>query len=342
MIPAAIKLILKHFDEIDQIVSSKMVRKRPWSEPSLTSLLADLLDEDVQEEENIKFTIKMLNDELKGLSAPYSLDLNIETHQYATKHERYVGQSDIGIIIEYVDNFFPSKSFTRPWLLQAKKVMPTSKNPVVYDETSAFSSMDKGQNLRIKKLTEVIGEDFIRYMLYCPRSCNLDKTTRAKLAYLRNSQLSANIFDYALGFEIKDSLDSPESTLDSGIFISIPECDVNNLASVHAQILDPCTPLSWFIVSHFTHGLYNVNPAMLNVPFSEGIKQGRYKKTKENKSWVEGLVRGDVNAVSQLFEELEIEELPEISMLPSHTITVTVTAGIELDDDLVRIRGIDV
>lgn len=47
----AIRLILRHFDSIDYCVSKRLMRKRPWSEPALTSLLCDLLDQDDQVDE---------------------------------------------------------------------------------------------------------------------------------------------------------------------------------------------------------------------------------------------------------------------------------------------------
>lgn len=58
--PKAFGCLLKHFDEIERSVSLKLVTKRPWNEISLTSRLADLLDEDTQEDEKISYSFKDL------------------------------------------------------------------------------------------------------------------------------------------------------------------------------------------------------------------------------------------------------------------------------------------
>jgi len=65
--PKAVNLIIKHFDAIDEAVTKKMVRNRPWSETALTSLLCDLLDEKTQDEEILRYTLKELNHELYEL-----------------------------------------------------------------------------------------------------------------------------------------------------------------------------------------------------------------------------------------------------------------------------------
>lgn len=340
MLPKVIHLIIKHFDSIHRVVSKRLVRKRPWQEPALTSLLADLLDQEVQEEEKIEYTINQLNDDLKNINVPYNVKLNIETHQYKSKYENLVGQADIGLIIDYKDEFFPQNSWSRPWLLQAKRVMPVSFNPLVYDETASFSSFSKAQHDRITKLSDVIGEDFVRYLLYCPRSEDLDITTAAKLAHLRNSSLCNHIFDYAIGFEIKSSLESEKSTLDAGVFISVLNAGLSNLAYIHSTILHSNAPLSWFIVSHFAHGTAGTGLAFIDRTL-RSHQPSRADTNRSNSSWVEGIVRGNPAAIEKLFTALNIEESSNIPMLPSHTITVEVTSGAGLDPELARIRGID-
>jgi hypothetical protein len=42
--PRAVRLVLRHFDAIDQAISQRLTRKRPWGEEALTHLLCDLLD----------------------------------------------------------------------------------------------------------------------------------------------------------------------------------------------------------------------------------------------------------------------------------------------------------
>ena len=64
--PIAFDLIIKYFDAVDRAVAARLSRKRPWSEPALTSLLCDLLDEETQEGQNLSYTLRQLNDELNA------------------------------------------------------------------------------------------------------------------------------------------------------------------------------------------------------------------------------------------------------------------------------------
>lgn len=56
--PQSVHLLIKHFDAIDQAVSKRMIRKRPWSEPALTSFLCELLDEETQDEVQLAYRLK--------------------------------------------------------------------------------------------------------------------------------------------------------------------------------------------------------------------------------------------------------------------------------------------
>lgn len=103
--PQAIRLLLQHFDSLDRSLSRRLVRKRPWDEEALTSLLCDLLDEDCQQDENVQYPIISLLEDLSATDEPISFSASINTHSYPKSVERYVTQSDIGLIVEYQDQF---------------------------------------------------------------------------------------------------------------------------------------------------------------------------------------------------------------------------------------------
>ena len=138
--PKAVDFIIKHFDAIDKVVSKRLNRKRPWSEPSLTSLLCDLMDHDTQDEEKIEYSIDTLNKDLEEFDGLLDVSFIIETHEYSPKVERWITQSDLGLIINFEDHLLPKDSWSISWLLQAKKVFPDKKNPVEYSESSKFQS----------------------------------------------------------------------------------------------------------------------------------------------------------------------------------------------------------
>jgi hypothetical protein len=150
--PKAVHLIIQHLDTIDKAVSRRLSRKRPWSEPSLTSLLCDLMDQETQNEEKLEYSIEELNKDLSEIDGLLDVSFVIETHEYSPKVERWVTQSDIGFVINFEDHLLPHESKKISWLLQAKKLFPDNRNPLSYSEASIFQSHDSKQAERIKIL----------------------------------------------------------------------------------------------------------------------------------------------------------------------------------------------
>ena len=172
--PKAFGQITGHFDEIDKVVSARSIRKRPWPEVALTSLLCDLLDEETQEEENLNYTFKKLQEDLRTDDGLFGLHLSLETIEFNSTYERYVSQSDIGLNLVYENRIEPQNSWSRPFLLQAKRLSPKQLNPLRYCESSSFTSVDKDQQRRIEILNRVLGFSYLKYLLFCPRPDSLD------------------------------------------------------------------------------------------------------------------------------------------------------------------------
>jgi succinate dehydrogenase flavin-adding protein (antitoxin of CptAB toxin-antitoxin module) len=103
--PRAIHHLIKYLNSIDKKLSNYLTRKRPWDEELLTRMFCDLLDQDYQEEENIDYTLNQLYSDLLESDDPIAINISIETRQYTKHYEHNVTKSDIGLILEYQDQF---------------------------------------------------------------------------------------------------------------------------------------------------------------------------------------------------------------------------------------------
>jgi hypothetical protein len=87
--PRAIRLLLRHFDALDEVVARRLTRKRPWQEEALTGLLCDLLDAETQIEEKVTYTLSQLHEDLSNSDEPVGIRLKIDSHQYPKHLERW-------------------------------------------------------------------------------------------------------------------------------------------------------------------------------------------------------------------------------------------------------------
>lgn len=341
--PKAIHLIIQHFDAIDKAVSKRLNRKRPWSEPSLTSLLCDLMDQETQNEEKLAYTIECLNRDLSEIDGLLDASFVIETHEYSPQVERWVTQSDLGLVMNFEDHLLPNESWSIAWLLQAKKLFPDKRNTIKYSEVSRFESHDIKQAERMKKLEETLGIDFIRYLLYCPRPADLDDITQKKLAHLRNLQLSSNIFDYTLGLELRDELSKIESSLAAGLFISRIDGCPRNLGEVHKGILNTSHPFSWFIANHFSGRDYQGRDRLIRHgrnPLKNPKRDMGDAINPQGEKIVDAIVKGKEEAIKYVIESCHNNEnvTKEFQILPPHTMTINIGIGSSLNPDFRRIR----
>ena len=318
--PRAFHLIIKHLNEIDQRVSLKMLSKRPWGEVSLTSFLCDLLDKDTQPDEKIDYGILQLNQDLQSESKLTGIELSIESKQFSPMYERYVSQSDLGIKIIYENDFEPKLSWTRPFLLQAKKLMAKKLEPVLYDESSRFESKDKGQEERIDILKTVIG-DSIKYLYFCPRPEKTSPYVEQKLAYLRTKLLNEEIFDFTFGLELYNELKNGQSTIGAGIFIAKTNADIQNLGMVHQSIFKDTIPFSWFIPMLF---LGNME------------KYGLYPNDARKDKITEKIISGDTSIIQTIKDKINPGQsnLPDnFTIFPSHVLTIKYAVGRDFNPD---------
>lgn len=325
--------IIHYFDSIDKVVSKRLVRKRPWFETALTSLLCDLLDQEEQDKYKLEYSFAKLKEDLTALDPYLNASFTIETHEYSSKIENLVTQSDIGLILNFKAYLLPEESWSVAWLLQAKRLYPNlkSSNPIRYDEKSRFD-IDKGQKNRIDILAKIVGVPFIKYLLYCPRPSMLAQNTEKILTDIRNSSISNHspitIFNYLSWTADCNRLDEFKSTLESGIFLHDIANLPSNLSTIHDSICSKCLPLSWFIAEHFIckelHKFPNFNSRILYAKPNTYHKSSKY----EGEEWAHGIVSGNPEAISQLIAEIgDTPNIPKnFSFLPAHTINIDITS----------------
>jgi len=336
--PKAFQHIIKHFDEVDKIVSARTVRKRPWLEVALTSLLCDLLDEQTQDDEKFNYTFKQLQDDLNKEDSLFGINLSLETIEFNSIYERYISQSDIGLNLVFENKIEPEYSWSRPYLLQAKRLSPKKVNPLFYSEASSFASVDKDQQKRIALLNKIFGDSYLKYLLFCPRPDNIDNDTKIKLAYLRNKTLSSQIFDYTTGLQIYKELLENSETLKAGIFITNTNNNSLNFGEIHNQILQSTFPFSWFIAMNFSDS----NKFFNNHSEIKILGKGKYDEVSESHKLVEGILSGDERKIEELIRKIkdtEENDIPNnIQILPKHKITIRCSVGDQLDPNKQNIR----
>lgn len=334
--PKAFGHVIKHFDEIDKVVSSRMLRKRPWSETALTSLLCDMMDEETQADEKTSYTFENLRQDLENEDSLFGIDLSIDTFEFNPIYERYLSQSDIGLRLIYNNKIEPELSWTRPFLLQAKKLFPQTANPLAYSEASKFSSFNKNQKARIDLLNTIFGDVYLKYLLFCPRPDGVDCETKIKLAYLRNKRLTSEIFDFTSGLEIHKGFLKGTETLKSGIFITETDNANPNFGQVHADMLHSTFPLSWFIALNFLDNDRFLQTSSLLRENDEP------NNALERHHLVDGILTGKKEKIEELIQKIHRasnDTFPEsIQILPKHTITLKISVGEQLDPDNRNIR----
>lgn len=76
--------------------------------------------------------------------------------------ENRVTQSDLGLVLRYVDNVRPANSWAQAFLLQAKRLPPKLRGERRYSAGSRFSP-DAEQMRRIQRLVDIFGETAVRF-----------------------------------------------------------------------------------------------------------------------------------------------------------------------------------
>lgn len=340
--PLAFSRLIRYLDGVDREVTSKLIRVRPWLEPALTSLLVDLLDPSTAGEFSLAYNLESLQTDLASVGGALTVDLKIELNEYTPDVENRVTQSDLGLVLRYIDNVRPANSWAQAFLLQAKRLPPRLRGERRYGAGSRFSA-DAEQMRRIQKLADIFGETAVRFLLYCPRPDGLDAETRKLLQYARTITLARDIFDYVVGLEIRDDLSRDASTLEAGVFVTNSAALPATLLAIHEGILldapASASPLSWFVAMQFADVHQRVGQRVISSSPYVGRRQPEGEDDIARHDWLMGVVRCERDAVHRLLTYLDQLDSPEDAhrladaVLPSHTMTVTVEAAPGMNPD---------
>ena len=168
--------------------------------------------------------------------------------------------------------------------------------------------------------------DFIRYLLYCPRPASLDKPVRERLSAARARALAADIFDFALGLELRDDFLSTTPTVAAGVFVALLDALPDSLLAVHAALFSGVSPFSWFIVSQLAQ-TDGIRPRSME---HERMMRGDRSDSNLNNPVIEGLIRGDADAIRGDESLVAVlDDLNQARILPAHTVSVRVINGID-------------
>lgn len=309
--PATLPLFLRHLDGVDGALATRVGGR--WQEPGLSSLLCDLLDEDAQEGYSLTYPLSALREDLTAASPLASLDVSITTHQYDANVERWVTQSDLGLVIDYRDDLLPTLSHSTSVLLQAKRLYPRSGS-TEFDDQCKFEGYDAEQGKRIQRLRDLLGSGAVQHLLYCPRTPNLAQPVVRRLAHYRQAALDADIFDHSLGLARHWAARDYPELLDAGVFIAEDVSRSTTLKQVHSEIFRNTVPLSWFVVERL--GGVSAGSSPFRASSSTVVDPGLLR----------GIVEGDTGVVDKLRSTLELGNR-SFRVLPAHTIRISINTS---------------
>ena len=332
--PQHLQHLIRYFDEVDLVLSKPMLRKHPPDESGFTNELCALLDAETQAAEGkCSYQLDDLNADLGAAGDGLDFEFTIDTHPHNAAMERHVSQSDFGLVLEYDNKILPEENWSRAYLVQAKRLFRNHRTGA-YDGLARFRSVDTQQQARIEQLSKILGADAILYGLYCPPIDELPEIARIQVRALHARNLSRNIFDYGNGLALRDTLRA-NGGCRSGMWLCPAVGKPIGLATLHNEAFRSALPLTWFIINHFFVG------ERWCLSFERSRRETTLRSTSAN-SRIEGVVRGDDQAIQDLIQELSVagedKPVPAITVLPRHTITIRATVGRMLPPDTARVR----
>lgn len=274
--PREAKLLVKFLDAVDDSVSARLSSGFSPHEDHLTSLLCEMLDDNLTALNRLSFSLAELHDELAKDPRKLTAAISIETRKYPPHIERRLTSSDIGIIVSYRDHLVPGHSFESGVLFQAKKLFPSPRRgESAYSLDGRFESFDFKQLLRLVVLGRdarrreethpLRDESLCHYLFYCPRPEAYDELSREEVH--RYLVPSGDIFDYAKGWHLYELASDPDRHVPGliaadvrwleGKYVEWPDQGgpriqkkrgIPSARDVFQAMWGHAQPLSWFLV----------------------------------------------------------------------------------------------
>jgi len=314
--PHHLPFLIKYFDGIDAFVARKMTRPVPPSETTLTEEFCAMMDAGNQRAERLLgYDLDALNADLASNGYVIDADFQIQVHPHARGMEAYVSQADFGLILEVENRVLPEESWSAAYLMQAKRLFanPSAQG---YDLMSGFRSSTSDQDKRIQMLASILGEDAMKYCLYCPQTTGYEATARAGIRTIHATRLGQKIFDFACGLALHDHV-LQTGGVDAGIWVAGSKKPIATAFDLHRAAFHGASPFTWFILEHFDRHsprLDGLHPASA----SERVMQ---------------IAQGDRTACQALIDELGDQarkaeiSIENLTVLPASTVTIRMQAG---------------
>ena len=320
--PYHIPLLVRYFNGIDIAISERLLRSVPPSETTLTEEFCALMDMDNQRRENpLEFDIYSLNEALCEHGGLVDADIRIEAHQHAQWMEAYVSQSDFALVIDFEHTVRRDLSWETAYLMQAKRLFPLKDN--TYGVTSAFTSADKEQHLRMQALSDILGDDAMKYCLYCPPTYGYEPRSAAVVRAHHAKNLWSYIYDFSLGLAMHDEI-RQSGGVQTGMWIVDAATVPRYADDLHSTAFKRSFPLTWFLLGHFDQ------EHRYGMVGHEGPRRSLGQNGR-----VRAIARGDSKEIGNLIKDLgddarEASLSPENrKVLPATTVTIRLRVGPE-------------
>jgi hypothetical protein len=347
--PQHVPSLIKFFDGVDAALSLKLLRPTAPDELALTNELCALMDERVQREEGLlkEFNIDALNAALADFGDDTKFEFRIDTHPHNPVFENKVSQADLGLVLEYHNEIIPEDSWSSAYLLQAKRLHRADKTGE-YDERASFASVDVRQHERLCQLAKIFGNQYFRYILYCPPVSRLTPRAATKIRAPHSYEFS-NRFNrhYFHDFQnIAEFLfcESYRKTgrIDAGIWLYENSDKPRGLMELHHKVPFHAKPFSWFLVQQFlATGCYQISYGH-NQRIAQETDQIRKKAwilEHEKAVLIQRVASGNKAGIDEFLRRVHkagTPDLPEITILPKYTLTIRATVGSSLPPDFRR------
>ena len=320
--PYHIPLLIRYFNGIDIEISERLLRSVPPSEPTLTEEFCALMGVDNQRRENsLEFDIDSLNAALCEHGDLIDANIRIKTHQHDRWLEAYVSQSDFALVIDFEHMMHRDLSLETAYLMQAKRLFPLKDD--TYGVTSAFASVDKEQHLRMQALSDILGDDAMKYCLYCPPTYGYEPRSAAAVRALHAKNLWSNIYDFSLGLALHDEI-RQSGGVQTGMWIVDAATKPRNAADLHSKAFKRSLPLTWFLLDHFKQEHHY-----------ETVGHDGPRRSPGQNERVRAIARGDPREIRRLINDLgdyarKAGLSPENRrVLPATTVTIRLRVGPE-------------
>ncbi len=190
--PRDAKLLVRYFDGADDVVSARLTAGFGPHEDHLTSLLCEMLDDNLSALSTLPYPLPKLKEDLAADKRSLRVSLQIEAKKYPPHIERRLTSFDMGIIVDYHDNLTPRNSFQKGALFQAKKLY-NRRDHERYSITDCFDEFDPDQLRRMLEMAadpsfnadparpENSDGDLFHYLFYCPRVEAYDEPSQEEL-----------------------------------------------------------------------------------------------------------------------------------------------------------------